>query len=108
MLDTAYGHWRDVVVPRAQLIVALDYPRYVSLARLLRRTARRVVTRELVCDQNQESIRQAVSRDSIILWHTRSFTTKRQQLDWESGPTAPPVVRLRSPRAAEAWLRTLA
>jgi adenylate kinase family enzyme len=31
VLDTAYGHWRDVVVPRADVIVALDYPRLVSL-----------------------------------------------------------------------------
>src|SRR6202011_1486075 len=80
VLDTAYGHWRDVILPRTELIVALDYPRQVSLAWLLRRTARRIVTSELVCNGNRESLRQAVSSDSIIAWHFRSFSRKRQQI----------------------------
>ena len=108
VLDTAYGHWRDTVVPRTELIVALDYPRLVSLARLLRRTARRAVTRELVCNGNRESLRQAFSPASIIAWHFRSFTRKRAQIaKWESDPAAPPAVRLRSQRRTEDWLAGL-
>jgi adenylate kinase family enzyme len=108
VLDTAYGHWRDVVLPRTEVIVALDYPRHVSLAWLLQRTARRVLTGELTCNGNRESLRQVLSRDSIILWHFRSFTRKRTQMeDWESDPSAPPVVRLRSPRMTDEWLAAL-
>src|SRR5215510_8270767 len=77
VLDTAYGHSLDLVLARTELIVALDYPRVVSLTRLARRTARRVVTREVACNGNTESLRQAVSRDSILVWHFRSFTAKR-------------------------------
>lgn len=107
VLDTAYGHWRDVVVPRAQLIVALDYPRAVSLGRLLRRTARRVVTGERACNGNRESLRQAFSSESIIAWHFRSFARKRERIAaWEADPAAPPVVRLRSPGATDAWLNS--
>lgn len=36
ILDTAYGQWKYLIVPRAQLVVALDYPRHVSLRRLLK------------------------------------------------------------------------
>src|SRR3954447_21857726 len=61
VFDTAYGHWRDVVLARTDLVVALDYRRLVSLVRLLRRTARRAVTRELACNGNRESFRQAIS-----------------------------------------------
>jgi hypothetical protein len=105
---SAYGHWRDVILPQTQLIVALDYQRQVSLARLLRRTARRIVTCELACNGNRESLRQAISSDSIIAWHFRSFSRKRQQIAaWQSDPTAPPVVRLRSPRLAQEWLADL-
>lgn len=108
VLDTAYSHWRDAVVSRAQLIVALDYPRFVSLSRLLRRTARRVITGELACNGNRESLRQAFSSDSIVAWHFRSFSRKRERIAaWESDPHAPPVLRLRSPRMADAWLGTL-
>ncbi len=108
VLDSAYGHWRDVVVARAELIVALDYPRLVSLTRLLRRTARRVVTRELACNGNKESLRQALSSDSIVAWHFRSFSRKRERIAaWQADPSAPTVVRLRSPRATAEWLATL-
>ena len=105
VLDTAYGHWRDVVLRRTELIVALDYPRRVSLARLLRRTMRRAVRRELACNGNRESLRQALSSDSIVAWHFRSFSRKREQITaWQADPSAPPVVRLRSPHATEQWL----
>ena len=107
VLDTAYGHWRDVVVPRAQLIVALDYPRAVSLSRLLRRTLRRAITREPTCNGNRESLRQALSSDSIVRWHFHSFSHKRERIAaWEGDPDSPPVLRLRSPRATEEWIRT--
>lgn len=108
VLDTAYGHWRDVVVPRAQLIVALDYPRAVSLFRLLRRTARRVVTRELACNGNRETLRLVLSSESIVAWHFRSFARKRERIAaWQADPAAPPVVRLRSPRSTKRWLTAL-
>ena len=108
VLDTAYGHWRDIILPRTELIVALDYPRLVSLARLLRRTARRVVTRELACNGNRESLLQALSSQSIVAWHFRSFARNRERIAaWQADPSAPPVVRLRSPRMTEEWLAAL-
>lgn len=108
VLDSAYGHWRDVVVSRAELIVALDYPRLVSLFRLVRRTARRVITRELACNGNRESLRQALSSRSIVAWHFRSFARKRERIAaWEADPDLPRVVRLRSPRMTEEWLAAL-
>ncbi len=108
VLDTAYGHWREVVLPRTELIVALDYPRHVSLIRLMRRTARRVLTRERTCNGNTESLRQALSSESIVAWHFRSFARKREQIaDWLVDPAAPPVVCMRSPRDTETWLTTL-
>ncbi|MFP5321719.1 MAG: adenylate kinase [Acidimicrobiia bacterium] len=106
VLDSSYGRWRDVVLPRVDLIVALDYPRAVSLRRLLRRTARRVITGELACNGNRETLRLAVSDDSILRWHFRSFAKKRDQIDaWEAEGRA--MVRLRSPGETERWLATL-
>jgi hypothetical protein len=37
LLDSAYGAWLDLVLPRAELVVGLDYPRWLSLGRLARR-----------------------------------------------------------------------
>ena len=38
ILDHAYGKWREIPLARAELIVALDYPRWLSLSRLIGRT----------------------------------------------------------------------
>ncbi len=108
ILDTAYASWRDVVLERAEVIVALDYPRWVSLRRLLRRTLVRLVTREEVCNGNVESWRQVFSRDSILLWHFRSFANKRTRIaEWAASSSGPPVLRLRSPRETSACLEDL-
>lgn len=109
VLDTAYGKWRDVVVPRVDLIVALDYPRWLSFGRLVRRTVLRIVRRDEICNGNVESLRVALSSDSILWWHWQSFTRKREQIRrWQQDPDAPLVLRLTSPRQVPALLRGFA
>ncbi|MGH4024143.1 MAG: adenylate kinase [Pseudonocardiaceae bacterium] len=108
ILDSAYGQWRDIPLSRAELIVGLDYPRWLSLCRLIRRTGRRIISGELACNGNRESLRSAFSRDSIIVWHFRSFKRKQRRMrEWHADPDLPPVVLVRSPRAAKAWLQQL-
>jgi adenylate kinase family enzyme len=103
ILDTAYGAWLDVPLARAQLVVALDYPRWFSLQRLLRRTLARMVDRRPICNGNHESLRLAFSRESIVAWHFATFARKRARIRaWCARPDAPPVLRLVSPRQAQA------
>jgi len=108
ILDTAYGKWLPVALARADLIVALDYPRVLSLSRLVRRTAKRIIASTLVCNGNRETVRKALSSDSILAWHFRSFARKRGRIrTWAADPDAPEVVRMTTPRETEAWLRSL-
>ncbi|MDI3240728.1 GNAT family N-acetyltransferase [Arthrobacter sp. AL08] len=108
VLDSAYGAWRDVVLPRAELIVCLDYPRWLSLARLIRRTLRRALTREPVCNGNEETIARLFTQGSILRWHFRSFTRKRQVMrGLEADPRMPAIVMFRRPRELDAWLAQL-
>jgi adenylate kinase family enzyme len=108
VLDSAYGGWRDVPLARADLVVGLDYPRWVSLGRLIRRTADRLVTGRAVCNGNRESLRDVFGADSIIRWHFRSFRRKQQNMRrWYADPAGPPVVLLRSPAEAVRWLDAL-
>ena len=108
VMDTAYGRWLGLALARTDLVVALDYPRWVSLTRLVRRTARRVFSGETVCNGNVETWRKVLSSDSILVWHFRSFSRKRSRMDtWEADVSAPPVVRLRSPVETERWLTAL-
>jgi adenylate kinase family enzyme len=108
VLDSAPSAAADLLHSRADLVVALDYPRWLSLQRLVRRTVRRVVTREKVCNGNTEGVRQALGRDSILAWHFRTFTERRNRIQaLLADRTGPPVVRLTSQRATDAWLRAL-
>ncbi|MEV5716351.1 adenylate kinase [Amycolatopsis mediterranei] len=108
VLDAAYTKWKDVVLPRTQLIVGLDYPRWLSLGRLVRRTLVRAVTRERICNGNVESVGQMFSTDSIIRWHFSSFARKRARIRaWAVESPGPVVVRLTSPRETRRWLETL-
>lgn len=97
-------------LPRADLVVALDYPRWLSLGRLLRRTARRMVTREPICNGNVERVRDTLGRDSIIAWHFRTYTELGREIDdlaAQLGAGAPPVLRLTSLRVTKAWVEGL-
>lgn len=107
ILDTAYGIWVDVPLQRAELIVALDFPRWVSLARLLKRTLQRAVDKKLVCNGNVESWRQVFSKNSIIAWHFKSFQSKRNRIDKWQAETPERVVRLKSPQDVRKWLADL-
>jgi adenylate kinase family enzyme len=109
ILDSAYGAWVDVVLQRAELVVGLDYPRWLSLSRLLRRTLARNLDHRPICNGNVETWRETFSHDSILAWHFRSFAAKRRRLaDWEADPAMPPILRLTSPQATEAWLASVA
>jgi adenylate kinase family enzyme len=80
ILDTAYGKWVDIPLERVELIIGLDYPGWLSFGRLLRRTLHRALTKTPVCNGNQESLRLMLSRDSILLWHLKSFRRKRERM----------------------------
>jgi hypothetical protein len=49
-----------------------------------------------------------LSRDSILVWHFRSFARKRDRMRaWVADPAAPEVIRLTSPVATRRWLVSL-
>lgn len=107
VLDTAYGRWLDVPLARVEMIVALDFPRWLSLFRLIRRSFARAIDGKPICNGNRESFRNIFSRRSIIRWHFKSFSRKRQRIrEWEVDPMGPEIVRLTSPRQVERWLTT--
>ncbi len=106
VLDTAYGKWLEIPMGRAELIVALDYPRWCSLFRLLRRTFARAKDGAPVCNGNRETWSQAFSSKSIVLWHFQSFARKRARIrEWQASDL--PIVVHHSSRETEKWLRAL-
>ncbi|MEU7654212.1 adenylate kinase [Micromonospora taraxaci] len=108
IVDGAYHGWRDVPLARADLVVGLDYPRWCSFGRLLRRTVRRVLTGEEICNGNRETLGGVLSPDSILVWHVTAFGRARRRMRaWQTDPSAPPVVLLRSPAELDDWMTSL-
>ncbi|HET7414739.1 MAG TPA: adenylate kinase [Arthrobacter sp.] len=120
VLDSAYATWIDIPLESVQLIVCLDYPRWISFGRLLRRTLGRALRQTVVCNGNVETLRRTFSRDSILMWHFKSFRRKRERMrvwaaegnqNWNAERAGKPpfqVVVFRSPRQTRKWLAEIA
>jgi adenylate kinase family enzyme len=94
-------------IGRAELVIGLDYPRWFSLLRLVRRTLARVIDKQPVCNGNFENWRLMLSRESILLWHFKSFSRKRARMrKWSQDPDRA-VILFRNHREAESWLKQL-
>jgi adenylate kinase family enzyme len=105
VIDGNYSAVRDLTWPRADTIVWLDLPRRIVMWRVISRTVRRILRREVLWSGNRESIRTAFSRDSIVVW---AWTTYDRRLrDYPNQLAAHPhvaVVRLRTDREVKAFL----
>ncbi len=94
----------DLVLRNADVVVWLDQPIAVWLPRLVRRTWRRVRRREALWNDNRETLRNVlIGRESLFVWSFRQHFRRRRRYPAELAPYE--VVRLRSPREVEEWLR---
>ncbi len=107
VIDSAYRSWLDIPLAHVDLIVGLDFSRWTSLSRLVRRSVHRVIDKTPICGGNVESLRLLIARDSIIVWHFKSFAKKRATMRaWHADPNGPTIRLFRSPAEVEAWLKT--
>ena len=110
-VDGNYAKVRDIVWVRADTVVWLDYPLWLIMTRLTRRTAGRIVSRRELWNGNRESLRSAVSRDSILLWALQTYSRhKREFRELIKQPEHAhlTVIHLHSPQEATSWLNQLA
>lgn len=107
IIDHGYGAWLDVPLGRADLIVALDLPRWVSLPALVIRSVSNVITGRPTCNGNRETWRTLIGHDSIVRWHFRSFARKRARIrGWVAESPGPVILRFTSRRRLASWLRS--
>ncbi len=107
-----YSKARDLVWTRADTLIWLDYPLWLTMWRLLRRTIRRIITREnLWGTGNRETWRkQFFSRESLFWWGLRQHQRYRRSIPpalEQPEHTHLRVLRFTSPRQADHWLAGL-
>ena len=108
VIEGGYSAVRPLIWERADTVLWLDYSFPVTLSRLLRRTTRRILSRELLWGSNYESLQIALSRESILLWLLKTHGPNRQkfaaQLSLPENQHLH-VHRFTSPQQTGAWLK---
>jgi adenylate kinase family enzyme len=108
-----YGKVRDIVWPRAEAVIWLDYPFLLVLRRLWNRTWRRWRTKELLWGTNYERLFPQFrlwSKESLFNWLVQSYRRhKRQYPQLFARPEYSHllVYRFRQPDDTEDWLNQL-
>jgi adenylate kinase family enzyme len=110
VVDGNYSTVREIVWQRADTVVWFELPYAVVMARTIRRTGRRTVTRQELWNENKEPWSNLWSwnpETSIIAWAASRHSVYRQRYgDAEQDPrwVGLDFVRLRSQREADAFL----
>lgn len=111
VLDGNYSTARDILWPRADTAIWLDYPLPVTFWRLFWRTMRRTLGGEELWNGNRERLAdQLFSRDSLFLYVLKTYRRRRREfpaLFQQPAYQHLTVVHLRTPRETEEWLQSI-
>jgi adenylate kinase family enzyme len=105
VVDGNYRIARDDHIDRAQQVVWLDYAHPIVMSRVVRRTAIRLVTRRQLYNGNRERWSNLVDPDHPVWWAWRTHAARRLEM---RGLMDERWLRVRTPRDAARWLRSLA
>ena len=104
VVDGNYEVVRDVVWPRANLVVWLDPPLPGVMAQVIWRSASRAITRRELWNGNREEFANWLRPDHPIRWAYRTHHRRRAEY---VALMKPHWLRLRNRRAINDWLATL-
>ena len=111
VVDGNYTALRSIVWPKATHLIWLNYSFPLTFSRLLKRTIKRVITKEKLYSGNVETWESTFfSRDSVLLYMLLVF--RKRKLDYrsvfdENVPWTFDKSELNSPREAEIFLRDI-
>jgi adenylate kinase family enzyme len=106
-----YSVLRDILWPKADTLIWIDFGFWTTLMQLLRRTWRRVTTGEKVCNGNTENWDKVLSRQSILVWFFKTYwRNKKRYADiFENVDEFPHLakVRLRNRQDVEHFIKKI-
>ena len=112
VMDGNYSKVRDLVWPRAETVIWLDFSFGITFWRLFWRTLQRGLSKEKLWNTNTESIRmQFFSKESLFLWLFESYPRNKKRYPHELALPQYAHLQLlhfRRPREVKRWLNWLA
>ena len=101
---------RDIIWPKAEVIIWLDYPFHIVFWCLLSRTIRRAVTQEELWNGNRETFLPHLklwSNDSLFHWLFKTYWRRKREYPMlfalpENAHLK--VIRFKHPREADEWM----
>lgn len=112
-VDGNYGVVRDLSWERAEVVIWLDYALAVNFWRLLKRTLRRALTREVIWNGNREPFLPHLklwSDESLFKWLFKTYWRRKKEYPQllalpEYQHLA--LIRFTSPKETHTWLEEL-
>jgi len=75
-----YNKVRDLTWGKSNILIWLDYSRSIVMYRVIKRTFKRILTKEKLWNDNIETLRSSLfAKDSIILWSWKTYRLRRSQ-----------------------------
>ncbi|WP_158677450.1 hypothetical protein [Chromobacterium vaccinii] len=106
--EGSYSSALRTLMPRAELVVWLDYPRPLQAWRIARRSLLRIWRRQTLAHGNRETLRGTLfSRDSLLLWMWRGHGKRRDELSVLRAARPESWLVFRVPTQAARWLSGL-
>lgn len=108
VVDGNYSRVRQYIWSRATTLIWLNYSLPIIMTRLVKRTSRRVFSREELWSGNRENLKTTLfTKDSILWWALTTY--KRRRRDYPVLLAKPEnahlqVFQFQSPRATDRWL----
>lgn len=111
VVDGNYNDRAGELLAVADTVVWLDYPRWVVMARIVRRSVGRVLLRRQLWNGNRERLATLLSTnadENVVLWAWTQHLPNRRRYDAAlRQPSGASWVRLRTPGEARRWLRAI-
>ena len=110
VFDGNYDPVAEILMAEAETAVWLRLPFRVVYPRLVRRTLKRAVSRELLWGTNRERWRDVLGRESMLIWGISNWKAhhRKTRARLHSAPPGVRIVVLRSPREVSRFLAAVA
>lgn len=106
-----YSRIVDILWPRADTLIWMDFGLWPCFLRIILRTWRRARTKESVCNGNYETIGRLFSKNSLILWLFQTYWKKKREFGavFRDKPytNIKNYVRLHNPQETEVFIAGL-